>query len=283
MSSYFSFCRGPKKEKTGIDNETLTGGIVHKEGYYLPRGMILPVVLRSPIDTRVSQNKDLVTVQTKEDIVIGDYTLIPANSFLHGYINELERPGKFQKRPKVNITFDTISSISKNSGQRRYLKLKGSIREKQILEKATRVNDKELYKKSGKRAGIRGGIAGASLGYAYTAMAMPLATFGIHNMLHGLLIMGSGGAGAYLAAGLVTKDDIRLEPGTELEVILEEPSIEPFAEESQLAENKIEKLSPQQAYDKYDELEAQLLENAGKAKAFDDKKVFSKIAQQKNP
>lgn len=255
--------KNDKNKDTGINTETLTGGVIHREGYYLPRGMKVPVILRTPIDTRFSKEKDLVTVQTAEDIVIGDYVMIPANSFLHGYISYLEGPGKMHKRPKVAMTFDSVSIKGKAGGDsRKYLTIRGSIKETQVLAKAERVNDGQLYKPRAKKAAIVGGATGLAAGYGYSTLAMPFGGLGISSMMHTALMLGTGVAGAYIAAGLIEKDDVRLESGTEMEVVLEEPTLEPFSEESQLAMDKIEDLAPAEAYDKYDELNPQLLEKA---------------------
>jgi hypothetical protein len=101
------------KASSDLNSTTLSGGIVHSEGYFLPRGMKIPVELRTPIDTRSSQEKDLITVQVTEDILLGDYLIIPANSFLHGYISKLEGPGRMHRAPKVELSFDTVALPAK--------------------------------------------------------------------------------------------------------------------------------------------------------------------------
>jgi len=260
-------------EESAINTETLTGGIVHKEGYYLPRGFKIPCSLRTPIDTRVSQVSDLVTVQTTEDILLGDYTVIPANSFLHGYISKLEGPGKFQKKAQVELAFDSLSMPGKDGG-RRQVALKGSIKTKEILKAGTSVNDGALYKSRAVKAGILGAAAG-------TLGAYGIGEAGITFLTGKAFLAASGLGGALLAANLISRDDVRLEPGVDLDIILQEPAVELFAEHHPLSHEFNKDLTPEDAYDKYGDMKSEPLQsitNKQKAQKSDAKKA-EKLAQ----
>ncbi len=223
------------KGTSPINSETLSGGIVHNEGYYLPRGLKIPVELRTPLDTRTNSVGDEVTAQVTEDILIGDYVIIPANSFIHGSVTQLEPPGKFQKRPKLGINFDTLSLPGKPGEERRYVSINGYVSSNQVIGKSERVNDDGLYKAKTKKPALLGGAAGAAGAYVVTAFTDPFATFGISGMLTNMFILGGGIGGVYLATGLFTKDDIRVEAGTALEILLGEPTVESFPKGHTLA------------------------------------------------
>jgi hypothetical protein len=242
------------KDSSDLNSKTLSGGIVHSEGYFLPRGMKIPVELRTPIDTRNSQEKDLITVQVTEDILLGDYLIIPANSFLHGYISKLEGPGKMHRVPKVELKFDTVSLPPKGNGQdRQLLSIKGSVKEVQILKNSDKVTDSDaLFKSKAKKVGMLGAIGGASTAFYITQSAAPFATFGIAGMLNNIAILGSGFGGFMLATSFLEKDDIRMEPGTKLIVMLEEPTYDSFPGEYPLAELKAmeSNVKPEAEYDK---------------------------------
>jgi hypothetical protein len=242
------------KASSDLNSTTLSGGIVHSEGYFLPRGMKIPVELRTPIDTRSSQEKDLITVQVTEDILLGDYLIIPANSFLHGYISKLEGPGRMHRAPKVELSFDTVSLPAKTGSQdRQMLSIKGSVKEVQVLKNSDKVTDSDaLFKSKAKKVGALGAIGGATTAFYITQSAAPFATFGIAGMLNNIAILGSGVGGFMLATSFLEKDDIRMEPGTKLVVMLEEPTYDSFPGEYPLAELKVMEPSPkaEEAYDK---------------------------------
>ena len=242
------------KASSDLNSKTLSGGIVHSEGYFLPRGMKIPVELRTPIDTRTSQEKDLITVQVTEDILLADYVIIPANSFLHGHISKLEGPGRMHRVPKVELSFDTVSLPAKSNGQdRQSLSIKGTVKEVQVLKNSEKVTDDDkLFKAKAKKVGALGAIGGASTAFYITQSVAPFATFGIAGMLNNVAIIGSGLGGFMLATSFLEKDDIRMEPGTKLVVMLEEPTYDSFPGEYPLAELKAMEpnVKPEAEYDK---------------------------------
>lgn len=259
--------KAAKDENLGINNETLTGGVLHEEGgVYLPRATTIACTLRTPIDTRVSKVGDTITVQTTQDVVIGDYTLIPANTFIHGYIKELEPPKTMHRRPKLELVFDSASIRGKTPDENQYIKLRGTVTNKDLLGKAERVNDGELFKSKAKKAAALGGVGGAVTGWVATELVNPFASWGIVGMANSLLILGSGVGGAYLASGMIKKDDVRLEPGAELTMMLDETTIEAIDNsDKQLLtamKDNIKDLTPDQAYDKLTTMESELVKGA---------------------
>jgi hypothetical protein len=216
------------KGTSPITSEILSGGIVHNEGYYLPRGLKIPVELRTPLDTRTNAVGDEVTAQVTEDVLIGDYVIIPANSFIHGSVTLLEPPGKFQKRPKLGINFDTLSLPGKPGEERRYVSIDGYVSSNQVITKSERVNDDKLFKAQTKKPALLAGVVGAYTTYA---------TLGTVGVLSKVAVLSSGLAGVYLATSMFTKDDIRVEAGTALQVLLGEPTVENFPKDHTLAYN----------------------------------------------
>lgn len=252
-----------EKGSVALNTETLSGGIIHGEGMYLPRGLNIPCVLRTPIDTRVSRQGDMVTVQTTEDILLGEYAVIPANSFLHGYISALEGPGKWHKAAEVDISFDTIS-VPGESGKRRYVPIHGRIHHKAVLAAAERVNDsgatfKQRMKKPAAVGALTGGLGTWLAIHTFT----PFSTFGIDGLINKAVIGSGFVGGAMLATSLIDKDDIRIEPGTDLVVMLEGATMEAFQEEAPLSHNQVKDMAPADAYDRYDEMRSLPLERKG--------------------
>lgn len=225
------------KTEAVMNTEILSGGVVHNEGVFLPRGLILPIELKTPIDTRISKVGDQITAQITEDVMIGDYTVVPANSFVHGYISELIGPDKKFKAPKVSLEFDTLSLPSTN-GARRYVPIKGSVQETQVISKSEEVTDeRKSYKAKSKKAKALGALTGALFLHGVTRNIPQFTVIGITAISqYAYLGLGAIG-GAALATSLITKDDIRVEPGAQLKIMLNEPTLETMGEKSLVSYN----------------------------------------------
>ena len=256
-------------EESSVNSNTLSGGLIKRDGYYLPRALNIPVELRTPIDTRLSQRGDQVTVQVSEDIIINDYTIIPGQSFLHGYISKLERPGRLYKRPKLELEFDRLSMMETN--QVKELNIKGVVRQKELMKKSSIVNFGIPYKTKAAAAATTGAAAAGGTGYAFVAIVEPYDTFGIANSLDSLTVAGIGLAGAAAGAALVKRDDVRMEPGTKLDVLLEEATYDDFTPDHTLSQHSIEDDSPElslsEEYDRLSTMRAEEL--SGEAEAVD--------------
>ncbi len=203
-----------------IEQDHLKGKISQMDEPLITRSMVIPSQLRTPIDTRTSKVGDLVTVETKEDLLISEDVIVPAGSYLKGYISRLEKPGRMMKDPKIEVEFNSMFI----AGQKEQIHLLGKLSEKQMLEKSTRLSDGDSYKSKAKKAGLVGGIAGGVAGYCFTEFLNPYATFGINGMLTNLTILGSGVGGALLGMSMITRDDARIETGTALDILVLEPS-----------------------------------------------------------
>lgn len=243
-----------KKDETKeitLDSKMLSGSVVHTEGFYLPRNMVIPCELRTPIDTRHSQIGDMVTVQTTQDLFIGDYNIIPANSFLHGYVNKLNKGARFFKNPQVEITLETLSLPGNQ--ERRNIHITGRIRQNEIISKSSRVSDGSLsYPKKAALAGLGGATATGLTTYAIGSL--------VNTSLGIATIAGSAGIGAIVGASLIKRDEIRIDAGVQMEVILDEPSIEAFSAYNALSHNQSLAENPKpEDYDAFQKLEARKL------------------------
>lgn len=249
-----------EKGSVALNTETLSGGIIHKEGTYLPRGLEIPCTLRTPIDTRFSKQGDLITVQTTEDVLLGEYALIPANSFLHGHISHLKGPGKFHQVPEVDISFSSMS-LPGEGGSRHYVPIRGRVHHRAVLAQADRVHDSgRTFKQRMKKPAALGAVAGLGASWLTIHTFTPLSTFGIEPLLNKMVFGGSMIGGALLATSMIEKDDIRLEPGTDLNVLLEGATMEAFEKKHPLSHNEVRDMAPAEAYDRYDEMRSLPLE-----------------------
>ena len=205
----------------------LSAGVVSTEGDFIPRGIKIEGELRTPVDTRMSKVRDIVTVQTTTDLLVGDYIIVPANSFLHGYISKLERPGRFFKNPKLEFQFDHVTLSGKRDFKE--LKLSGKVRQKQLMQKSEKVTYSVPFRQKAAAAAVAGGVTGATGMFGFISFVEPYSSFGIQNSLRMLSYAGATLGGAALGAGLIKRDDVRMEPGTMIDIFVDEPTFSDVA------------------------------------------------------
>lgn len=214
------FAAAKLRQSAIIGQDHLKGKISQMNEPLITRSMVIPSQLRTPIDTRTSKVGDLVTVETKEDLLISEDVIVPAGSYLKGYISRLEKPGRMMKDPKIEVEFNSMFI----AGQKEQIHLLGKITAKQLDEKSIRLNDGASYKSKAMKAGLVGGIAGGFGGFVATEYLRPFASYGIGGMLTNITILGSGVGGVMLGMSMITRDDARLESGTALDILVMEPS-----------------------------------------------------------
>ncbi len=210
----------------------------------------------SPIDTRVNKVSDAITAKTTTDLIIADYIVIPANSFLHGYISQLTPPGRMHKAPQVELCFQSISIPDLEKNKRKEIVINGIVKSKDILANSDKVNDGQVYKKRMIKTAPAVGLGAGVAAYAITESVSPFATFGIETILSGLTIVGAAGAGVYATSLILTKDDIRMEPGTKLNVVLSDDSLNDYQAAEAVESLPELELSPGELYDRMGNLEA---------------------------
>lgn len=196
------------------------GKVTHLEEPLLPRSIIVPSTLRTPIDTRTSQVGDVISVQTQQDLFLGEDNIIPMGSYMRGRISKLQKPGRFFKKAEIEVDFSSVYI----AGKREEIHVLGKLKEKQLRAKAEYVNDGMPFKTKAKMAGAGGAVVGATGGYALTELASPWPTWGIEGLLNNITILAMAGAGAAAGVSMVTRDDARIETGTPLDIILKEAS-----------------------------------------------------------
>lgn len=216
-----------EKADVSVNPDKLTAGIVHSEGYFLPRGLSIPAELRTPIDTRINQTGDIVTVQTTADLFLGDYNVIPANSFLHGYISNIKRPGRAFKKAKAEVVFDRLSVASDGVNKSRNVQIHGKLSIKEFGAKSHNVNDATLYSSRAKKAAAIGGLVGGGTTATVFGLTHLYRGFGTSGMMvaRAATLM-SAGAGVIAGLAASKQDDKRLEPGTAVTITLDEQTMD---------------------------------------------------------
>ena len=177
----------------------------------IPAGTKIPVALKNAISTKSNQQGDPVYAQTTFPVVLNDRIVIPAGTYMQGRIMQVKPAGRVKGRAEVMMHFTTLIYPSGYT-----VMLPGSLENAPAVDKA-KVKDKE--------GNIR---ADSDKGTKAAEVAIPAAEGGA---LAGGLARGTrsgtaigAGLGAAVGVGIAMLshgNDVKLAPGTTLEVVLQ--------------------------------------------------------------
>jgi hypothetical protein len=175
----------------------------------IPEGTRIPVMLKNAISTKSSRVGDPIYAQSTFPVVVNDHIVVPAGTYVQGKISQIKPAGHLKGHAEVLVHFTTLIYPSGYT-----VILPGAIEDAPGVDKSY-VKDKE------------GTIQGDS-DKAKTAatIAAPAAEGGlIGAVTHGgegaLVGAGIGGAIGTTIAALSHGNEVRMGPGTTLEVVLQ--------------------------------------------------------------
>jgi type IV secretion system protein VirB10 len=178
----------------------------------LPAGTKVLLQLRSPIDTKSAHPGDGVYCQTAFPVTQDNILVIPAGTYVKGKIMNVQRAGRIKGRAEIQVHFTTLIYPNGYS-----VDLPGSLDSTPGAQHHT-VSDKEgTVKADGQKGKDAGEVAtwggsGAAVGALST------------GTLKGAGIGGGIGSGIGLIKVLSTRgQDVRLESGSSLEMVLQRP------------------------------------------------------------
>jgi type IV secretion system protein VirB10 len=175
----------------------------------IPAGTHVPVSLRNAISTKSSHVGDQVYAQTTFPVVINDHIVIPAGTYVQGKISSIKPAGRIKGSAEVLMHFTSL--IYPNGYT---VMLPGSIESAPGVDKAE-VKDKEGTIKADSNAGKVAKTVGEP---AATGAVVGGLSRGLEG---GLIGAGVGGAIGTAIAAFGHGNEIKLGPGTTLEVILQ--------------------------------------------------------------
>lgn len=182
-----------------VDANTLT----------IPAGTKIPIALKNTISTKANHEGDPIYAQTTFPVVINDRIIVPEGTYVQGKISSIKPAGHIKGRAEVLIHF---TSMIYPSGYT--VMLPGSIDSAPGVDNG-KVKDKE------------GTIQGDSnKGKTAATIAAPAAEGTLTGaVIHGgegaLIGAGIGGAVGTAIAALSHGNEVKMPPGTTLEVILQ--------------------------------------------------------------
>ncbi len=186
----------------------------------VPAGTKLPVVLKHAINTKSAQPGDTVYCETNFPVVQNNRILIPAGTYVQGAITSVKRPGRVKGRAEVLMHFTTL--IYPNGYT---VSIPGALdqvpgadsthvkdKEGTVQADSTKGRDAATVAKTGATGAVIGAAAAGGKGAGIGAGVGGLAGLGITMLTRG--------------------NDVRLEQGTTVEMVLQRPLV---LEEAKLA------------------------------------------------
>ncbi len=182
----------------------------------IPAGTRVPLSLKQAISTKTAREGDPVYAETAFPFVVNERVVIPAGTYIQGKITRVQRGGHVKGRAEVLIHF---TSMIYPSGYT--VMLGGSIENTPGAEHTT-MKDSEGTIRQDSDAGRK---AKAAAGGATTGAVIGAITNGGKGAGIGAGIGGVAG----LAVGMLSRGaDVRLEPGTSIEMeIQREVAVDP--------------------------------------------------------
>jgi hypothetical protein len=183
---------------------------VLKPAAVVPAGTVIPVELSNRLSTKNLKEGDNVYARTIYPITANNVIVIPVGTNVHGKIKQVERAGRVKGKASLTLSFQDMvlpSGITLPI----YASLGGADTGNREGE-ATIKGDSSKGKDAGEI--VKGGATGGILG-------------GVVRGGKGAAVGGGIGAGAALAGVLLSRgDDLTLEKGTMIEIVLDE-ALEP--------------------------------------------------------
>jgi len=187
-----------------------TGG----EQLIIPSGTKVPVVLKHAISTKGTREGDAVYAETTFPVVVSDRIVVPPGTFVQGRITHIQRAGRLKGRAEVLMHFTTLIYPSGYT-----VVMPGALQNAPGVDKTnvkdgegTVRGDSQKGEKAGKAAedGLKGAEGGALIG-----------ALGAGSRMGAGIGAGLGGAAGVAIAMLSRGNDIKMDVGTSIEMVIQ--------------------------------------------------------------
>ena len=175
----------------------------------IPAGTKVPLALKHAISTKSSREGDAVYAETTFPLVVNGRVLIPAGTYVQGRISHIQRGGRVKGRAEVLMHFTTLIYPSGYT-----VLLPGAVENAPGVDK-TGVKDNEGTIRSDSQTGEKVATIATS---GATGAVIGGATEGGKGALIGA---GIGGAVGTAIALLTRGNDVKLDAGTTVEMVIQ--------------------------------------------------------------
>jgi type IV secretion system protein VirB10 len=226
-SPNFSLCQAPVQpdipsnaatQPSGTSSAEVAQASPEKKTYTVPAGTKVLLQIRSAVNTRSAKPGDGVYLASTFPVVVGSRVMIPAGVYVQGVVDRVARAGRVKGRAQLDIHFTSI--IFPNGSVVEIPGIVNSLpgaRDRSVKgDEGTIEQDPNKGRDVARAAEI--GLGGASVGTIGGAAA--------GHPLEGAAIGGLGGVAVGTVVALFTRgDDINIESGTPVEMVLQRPLI----------------------------------------------------------
>lgn len=175
----------------------------------IPAGTKVPLALKQAISTKTAREGDPVYCETAFPFVVDDRILIPAGTYVQGKISRIQRPGRVKGRAELLMHFTSMIYPSgytvmlpgavENMPGAENTSMKGT--EGTIRQDGGKGKDIGTVASTASTGAVIGGLSGGGKGAGIGA--------------------GIGGVAGLAIAMLSRGADVRLEPGTSIEMVIQ--------------------------------------------------------------
>jgi type IV secretory pathway VirB10-like protein len=185
--------------------------VASKNSYEIPAGTKVPVALKHAISTRSAREGDAVYAETTFPVALNDRILIPAGTYVQGTISHVERAGRIKGRAEVLMHFTTLIYPSGYT-----VMLPGAVENAPGVDKTSMKGDEGTIR-ADSQAGQKAGTI------ASTAATGTIAGAVVNGGKGALIGAAAGGAVGTVIAMLTRNNEVKLDAGTTLEMVIQRP------------------------------------------------------------
>ena len=177
----------------------------------VPSGTSVLLTLKNSVSSRNAKVGDGVFLETSFPVVQGNRVVIPAGTYVQGVVDAVKRSGRVKGRAELLLHFTTL--IYPNGYT---VSMPGSVQNADSAD-TQKVKDDEGTVQAG-------GTKGKDAGTIATTTGTGVLIGGLSHGVKGGLIGGGIGAAVGVATAMLTRgDEVRLDAGTSVEMLLQRP------------------------------------------------------------
>jgi type IV secretory pathway VirB10-like protein len=183
----------------------------NKHALTIPAGSKIPVALKHAISTKSAREGDSVYAETNFPFVLNEKVLVPAGTYVQGKISQVKRGGRVHGRAELLIHFTTLIYPSGYT-----VMLPGAVENVPGADKTTMKGEEGTIRQDSQ--------TGQKVGTVASTAGTGAVIGGLSNGGKGAAIgAGIGGAVGTAIALLSRGNDVRLDPGTTIEMVIQRP------------------------------------------------------------
>jgi type IV secretion system protein VirB10 len=193
-------------EQTTPASIASSSSVTQADTIIIPAGTRIPLSLKQAISTKTAKEGDAVYAETTFPFAMNNHIVVPTGTYVQGKISHVQRGGRIKGRAEILIHF---TSLVYPSGYT--VMLPGSVENVPGAERSTVKGSEgtvQQDKDTGKK--VRTAAESATTGALIGAIA--------HGAKGAGIGAGIGGAAGMAIAMLTRGSDVRLEPGTSIEM-----------------------------------------------------------------